>query len=174
MDTIVKNKIYTIDNFITNLECDNFIKQIDDKENIVNFTNTGQFKNDKYIDLELATYFYNKLISNNINLQLLRPNKLIMTGKYKEGNQFAIHTDTGLFYDKNKKEKSMYTLLIYLNDNFDQGETIFYNNNLIETIKIIPKKGMALLFHIDEFHKGNMVKNGTKYWIGCEIISNFI
>ena len=173
MKTIVSNKIYTFDNFLTTIECDDFIKQIDTKSNTTNFTNNGQFKNDKYIDIKLSQHFYDKIKSYNSKLELLRPNKLIMTAKYQPDQQFNIHTDTGLFYDKINQEKSMYTLLIYLNDNYDEGETVFYDNQFTETVKIIPKKGMGLLFHIDEFHRGNVVKNGKKYWIGCEIISKF-
>ena len=49
---------------------------------------------------------------------------------------------------------------MYLNDDFDGGETSIYNNNFEPIIQIKPKKGMSLLFDIDLWHKGNMVTNG--------------
>ena len=96
-----------------------------------------------------------------------------MTGKFTKNDKFGLHTDTGLFYDKDKKEKSLYTLLIYLNDGFEGGETVFYDNNFEETYRVKPEKGKALLFHIDLWHKASEILEGEKYWIGCEIISNF-
>jgi hypothetical protein len=60
--------------------------------------------------------------------------------------------------------------LIYLNDNYDGGETSFYTENFVHVTDIQPKIGTALLFNLDQWHKGNTVLNGDKYWIGCEII----
>lgn len=172
VNEIIKDKVWTFDNFLTKVECENYIKQIDEKKNKICFTNTGRFENDKYQDQNLAYYFYNKLpIKKQYNL--LRPNNLIMTGKYNFDQNFDLHTDTGLYFDKNKKEKSKYTLLIYLNDNYKGGETEFYDEDFEKIAEIVPKIGMALLFDIDLWHKGNKLINGTKYWIGCEIISNF-
>ena len=58
------------------------------------------------------------------------------------------------------KEMTRYTLLIYLNSNYEGGET--------NTIK--PETGKALIFDIDLWHSELPVINGEKYWIGCEII----
>jgi prolyl 4-hydroxylase len=171
------NKIITINNFLLFDECDKFIYDINNNQNIIPFTNSGIFKNNKYINANLSNYFYqkieNKLKDNNINISILRPNNLIMTGKYTNNQEFGLHTDTGLYYNKETNEKSRYTLLIYLNDNFNGGETEFYDDNFNSILKIIPKKGKALLFDIDMWHKGNQLIHGEKYWIGCEIISNF-
>jgi prolyl 4-hydroxylase len=166
------DKIFTFDDFLTNDECNYFINQINNKKNKRCFTDSGAFENDKYIDLELAQYFYNK-IKNLTDLQILRPNNLIMTGKYVSGDSFNLHTDTGLFYDRKNKEKSRYTLLIYLNDDFISGETEFYTEQFKKVLTIKPKKGKALLFDIDLWHKGNTIIEGNKYWIGCEIIGPF-
>jgi predicted 2-oxoglutarate/Fe(II)-dependent dioxygenase YbiX len=102
-----------------------------------------------------------------------------MTAKYKTGDEFGIHTDTGLCYDIENSIYSRnfisgnkvprYTVLIYLNDNFQGGQTIFYNDNFKETQVIIPKKGSALIFPMNIFHRGGKV-TGTKYWIGCEFV----
>ena len=96
-----------------------------------------------------------------------------MTGKYLSNNNFGLHTDTGLFYNKNTKEKSQYTLLIYLNDDFEGGTTSFFTDNFQPTVTIHPKQGTALLFDIDLWHKGDKLISGEKYWIGCELIAKF-
>lgn len=172
MNIIIKNNIWTFDNFLNEDECEKFIKQIDEKKDTVNFTNADIFKNDKYIDNKLTKYFFDK-IKNNLDIDILRPNNLIMSGKYVIGNKFGLHKDTGLHFDVIKREKSNYTLLIYLNDNFTGGNTIFYDDNFKEIASIKPKKGMALLFDISLWHKGCKLTEGEKYWIGCEIISKF-
>jgi prolyl 4-hydroxylase len=68
-----------------------------------------------------------------------------------------------------KEGPRYYTLLIYLNDDFEGGETVFPKINKF----VKPKKGKAVLFQsvdhrgviIDEaFHGGNPVSAGQK-WI---------
>jgi prolyl 4-hydroxylase len=166
--------IKTFTNVLTNDECEYFKNKIDNKRDVINFTNSGNFKNDKFIDIELATKLYNT-IPNDIILEnkILRPNKLIMTGMYTPNQSFGIHTDTGLYYNVNDKESSKFTYLIYLNDNFEGGETQFYDDYLIPTQTIFPQQGKGLLFDISLNHRGNLINNGNKYWIGIELISNF-
>jgi len=174
----IKNQIWTIDHFLTKQECRQFINQINTKSNKICFTNTGLFENDKYIDQSLATSFFEKIntlpkIKTLVTNPILRANNLIMTGKYLSNNNFGLHTDTGLFYNKNTKEKSQYTLLIYLNDDFEGGTTSFFTDNFQPTVTIHPKQGTALLFDIDLWHKGDKLISGEKYWIGCELIAKF-
>ena len=168
--------IYELDDFLTLDECNSFIYQIDNSKVKTNFTDSGKFDNKKWVDKQLAEQFYGKLKRYSINQgeRILRPNNLIMSGKYNVGDLFSLHTDTGLFYDLDAKEKSLWTLLIYLNDNFKGGETVFYDNYWKVDKIIKPKTGMAILFDIDLWHCGNQVVEGNKYWIGCEIIGKFI
>lgn len=53
---------------------------------------------------------------------------------------------------------------------FEGGETVFFDSNFKQTRTVVPKRGKALMFDIDLWHKGNEVTKGQKYWIGCEII----
>jgi hypothetical protein len=96
-----------------------------------------------------------------------------MTGNYCPGQEFNMHTDTGLFYDRKAQEKSRWTLLIYLNDDFEGGHTLFYDDAWKQTHDIEPVAGTALLFDIDLWHKGDVLQSGVKHWIGCEIIGVF-
>lgn len=162
-----------IDKFLTDEECDNYISLIEEKTKdvCVPFTNNTTNFNHKYVDNELAQIFYDKLV--NGPLDSTRANDLIMMSKYVEGEKFGLHTDTGLFYDSKSKTKSRYTMLIYLNDNFDGGSTVFYNNNFVITDTVVPKRGSCLIFDIDLWHEGQPISNGIKYWIGCEIIGSF-
>lgn len=174
-DEVINKVVKVVDNFLTDEECDNYIKLIEDIANSehkhVPFSDTACNFNHKYVDKTLAQIFYDKCLQKGILEDCCTgPNNLIMVSKYLKGENFGIHTDTGLYYNANEKTKTRYTLLIYLNDNFEGGKTVFYDNNFNITKTISPKRGSCLLFDIDLWHEGKEVTNGSKYWIGCEII----
>lgn len=174
--------IKVIDNFLSDEECNEYMNLIDDKSvsNVYNVPNvpnvsdiqeTKVFKH-KEINSKLSTKFFERfsVLEDLTKWNITGPNNLIKMSKYKNGQKLGIHTDTGLFYDKINKLKTRYTVLIYLNDNYENGHTVFYNDKF-EIIKdVVPKKGSCLIFDIDLWHEGQVVKNGQKYWIGCEFI----
>ena len=142
------------------------------------FTNTGNFDNKKWHDPLLASQFHQRLkevlgITDVLSPSLLRANSLVMTGRYKPGDSFNLHTDTGLYYNRETRTKSRWTLLIYLNDDFEGGTTEFFDDAWKPTRTVLPKAGTALLFDIDLWHRGVEVTKGEKCWIGCEIIGAF-
>jgi hypothetical protein len=96
--------------------------------------------------------------------------KYIMYAKVEQDKQFAIHTDTGCEYDDCQNKYSKFTTLTYLNDDYEGGNTIFYDKMFKETCRIIPRKGLTLCFDIDLFHAGGKVTRGTKYWVGTELV----
>jgi hypothetical protein len=174
--TYLDDKIITIGDFLCPTECNDFIDEINSVTNdqIHNFT-LNNFKNHKYIDHVLTKKIYTRLMyliheKTSLSIDTSRADKWIMTGKYDIDQEFGLHTDTGLYYNVESGEKARRTLLIYLNDNFDGGQTSFYDSDLNHLLDIVPKKGMMLMFDIDLWHKGSKVLSGTKYWIGCEII----
>lgn len=166
--------IHKLPQFLSVDECEAYIKLIKNNKVSRPFTDSGKFTNNKYIDLELSTLFYQKLQKYEIQDNILRPNNVIMTGKYVVGDVFSLHTDTGLYYDNEKQEKTQWTLLIYLNDDFTGGETIFYDDAWNVTDIIKPQRGSAILFDISLWHKANELLEGEKYWIGCEIIGKMV
>lgn len=163
------HQIFEINDLLTPEECNSFIHQIESKTNVIRFTTSSDFKNDKYKDMRLAQWFFNKLPENT---DFKRPFDLIITGMYVPGQSFGLHTDTGAYYNVQTKERSRYTMIIYLND-CKGGETQFYDNKGIPICRIKPKQGKCLIFDIDLFHQGLTVTKGNKYWIGMEIIGNF-
>ena len=166
--------IYELPNFITTDECDVLSEKII-AEHAPNFTNNGDFINKKWQDATLADKFWNKTgkYNNGVNIGL-GANDLIMAGIYNPGNSFAIHTDTGLYFNMQTNIKTCYTLLIYLNDDFEGGNTIFYNTSDWNISRIIkPEKGKAIIFDINLWHSGDKILSGCKKWIGCELIDRF-
>lgn len=96
--------------------------------------------------------------------------------QYEPGGKFIDHFDAYSETDEEYKNKMnrnagqrKSTFIVYLNDNFEGGETEFVNLGL----KIKPETGKAILFwNVDDQekilekskHRGNEVKNGEK-WI---------
>ena len=143
------SKIYRFDNFLNQEQCQeyiNFINKSIQNENQICFSNSADSINHKYVDLDLAQKFYNRIMEYNLDCNILRPNNLIMWAKYLPGSKFGLHTDTGLYYDHINKEKSTWTLLIYLNDDFDGGSTVFYNDDFKENVSVKPVKILKIYF----------------------------
>lgn len=165
--------VQTFPHFLSVDECATF-QQLIKTVNATNFTDSGAFTNKKWVDQALATLLYERLQEVDPSSRYLCANKLIMAGMYVPGNSFGLHTDTGLYYNRVNRTKSRWTLLIYLNDGFEGGETVFYDTETMrETHRIVPEVGKALLFDIDLWHSGAPLLSGEKHWIGCEIIGTF-
>lgn len=135
------------------------------------------FFNQKIICYETSKWLWKK-VSNKIenydnmkqDLGIQDVSKYTMSACYGPGGHFGLHTDTGLI-DDIKKLESKYTMLIYLNDNFEGGETVFYDDNFRKTVQITPKTGMALFFDISLWHKGCPIQTGEKYWVVTELMT---
>ena len=107
--------------------------------------------------MEKCVSLTDRPLTNCEHLQVLR---------YKPGGHYKPHQDT---FDDMKGNKRMYTIILALNDDYEEGETEFPNLNK----KYKLKAGDALFFHtLDNselmtskaLHGGRPVKSGEK-WI---------
>jgi prolyl 4-hydroxylase len=173
---IISETIFTIDDFWSSEECDILIsksEKIGYEPATVN-TEKGprliqEVRNNNriiYKDFELAHQLWTKLspyapksigYSKAIGL-----NELFRFYKYEPGQVFRRHRDQS--YIRGDVEASYYTFMIYLNDDYEGGETIF--NEVI----IRPKKGSALIFLHDLEHEGSEVRTGIKYVLRTDIM----
>ncbi|MBI1246962.1 proline hydroxylase [bacterium] len=85
--------------------------------------------------------------------------------KYEPGQSFAPHVDGR--YRRSDTEKSDFTFLIYLNDDFEGGGTRFFNPG---TFRVIPEKGSALFFHHPQLHEGEVIEKGVKYVLRSDVM----
>ena len=171
--------VFTIDNMYSDEELDMFltyVKNSSDKNR--SFTNSP-FKNGKMIEPDMANLMYDKIQKylpkiyidqNGIKWDFKKPVKYIFYSEIKDGQMFGIHTDTGSEYNECDNLYSKFTVLTYLNNDYEGGKTTFYNHDFIQTTSIQPKRGRTLVFDIDLYHKGEMVIKGTKHWIGTELV----
>jgi prolyl 4-hydroxylase len=94
--------------------------------------------------------------------QALGLNERFRFYRYDVGQYFAPHVD-GAFYRDNG-EQSLLTFMIYLNEEFEGGET-----NFGETC-IKPETGMVLIFDHGLLHEGCAVTKGRKYALRSDVM----
>lgn len=172
-------KIFTIDGLYTIEEISKFKAYVEDANKSNRTFTNSPFKNGKVVNPELSNMMYERIRhflpteyidKSNTCWKFLEAPKFIMYAKVNQGQRFGIHTDTGCEYDAHKNKYSKFTVLTYLNDDFEGGCTKFYDDCFNHTITIEPKPNRTLIFDIDLFHSGEPVTNGSKYWIGTELV----
>lgn len=83
--------------------------------------------------------------------------------RYEVGHHFGAHTDQS--YARGDA-RSLLTLLVYLDDDFEGGETEF----LDERRTIVPHTGDALWFQHALLHSGRAVTRGTKHVLRADVL----
>lgn len=84
--------------------------------------------------------------------------------RYEVGQKFSAHTDG--YYLRGNSERSLLTMIIYLNDGYTGGEAFFLKS---ETL-IAPKAGTLLLFTHSLWHEGRVVTAGRKYIMRTDVM----
>ncbi|OON66917.1 prolyl hydroxylase family protein [Hymenobacter sp. CRA2] len=89
-------------------------------------------------------------------------NELFRFYRYQRGHQFRGHFDES--YARSSTEASLFTFMMYLNDNFQGGDTAF------RAVRVRPRQGAALLFEHRLFHEGSEVRQGVKYVLRTDVM----
>ncbi|MBL0742046.1 prolyl hydroxylase family protein [Chryseolinea lacunae] len=168
--------IYTLDNFLTPEACLAFIQQTENLgyEPATIMTDHGprlaeHVRNNNRVmfkDVALAEQLWQRLgeqapapLSDSVAYGL---NELFRFYRYRPGQKFRKHRDAS--YIKSATEGSLFTFMIYLNDDFTGGETTF------NEIVVKPKTGSALIFRHALEHEGTEVLTGVKYVLRTDIM----
>ena len=114
-------------------------------------------------------YIYDKICGT---WKLDKINPWFRLCKYEPGGFFKKHLDSG-YHPKVHSHRSLITIMVYLNDDYQNGETIIYdinnNENDKEIFRLKAKPGDCLIFNQKILHEGNEVNNGIKYMIRSDI-----
>lgn len=122
----------------------------------------------------------------DLNFEAIGLNPLFRFSKYFPGDRFQAHVDAAYKRDMevdNFIVKSMYTINLYLNEDFADGHTRFYVSRIDRTIQgaIRPESGTCLLFrqppHAHYLHDGEEVgsctspdQRGCKYLLRTDVV----
>jgi prolyl 4-hydroxylase len=168
--------IFTVEDFLTRKECLDYIVQSEGigyelaKVNTASGAKvmTGVRNNNRafHNSEELAASLWDRVqpfvpaqLGNSTAIGL---NELFRFYRYQRGHQFKGHFDES--YVRNATEASYFTFMVYLNDNFQGGDTTF------RQLRIQPKQGMALVFLHSLYHEGSEVTQGVKYVLRTDVM----
>jgi prolyl 4-hydroxylase len=84
--------------------------------------------------------------------------------RYAPGQRFGPHYD-GAFI-RSRRERSLLTLMVYLNEGFAGGDTAFHDWD----VRVAPRTGMALIFQHQLLHEGCQLIEGTKYVLRSDVM----
>jgi prolyl 4-hydroxylase len=81
--------------------------------------------------------------------------------RYAGGERFAPHVDLS---HSDAQARSFLTVIFYLNDGFQGGETDFFGR------RVTPRRGAAILFPHELRHEGRPVFGGVKYVLRTDVM----
>ncbi|MGJ5204644.1 2OG-Fe(II) oxygenase [Bradyrhizobium sp. HKCCYLR20261] len=128
-------------------------------------------------DAGLASALYNRLSGYLAPLFLKKwtpcaRNERLRLYRYDVGQTFDWHLDG--YFERRNGERSHFTFMVYLNDDFEGGATSFkdgYGAAAVgDPFRITPQQGMALLFHHPIMHRGDRVTRGRKYVLRTDVM----
>lgn len=106
-----------------------------------------------------------RLVPATINHQsVVGLNERLRFYRYEAGQSFGLHRDG--YYKRSQSERSLLTLILYLNEAYSGGETFFADSESL----IAPQAGKALLFPHQLWHEGRAVTQGRKYILRTDVI----
>lgn len=177
--------IFTVDNFFTHDECEKYIRIGEDIgfEDALVSSPRGQVRrtdirnNERVMfeNEEIAAWLWERAAefvpSEYDDRPAVGVNELLRFYRYDPGQQFNWHQDFP--FERDNGEQSYLTFMVYLNDDFDGGETSFedsYSDDSFDEVRITPKQGMALFFEHATHHKGEPVTRGRKYVLRTDVM----
>ena len=98
-------------------------------------------------------------------LRLVGLNARFRMYRYRPGQRFEPHMDH--WYQASGNRITLYTVLVYFNDDFEGGETRFCEQ-LDETI--VPRRGLTAIFQHKIRHEGCPVRRGIKYAMRSDVL----
>ncbi|MBR0826865.1 2OG-Fe(II) oxygenase [Bradyrhizobium manausense] len=179
------DNIATIAGFLSAAECEDYVRlgEATGFEEAPITTSRGMIlmkdvrNNDRVMidDPERALALYRKL-SGELAPRFERTwtpvgfNERLRLYRYDVGQQFDWHRDG--YFQRPNGERSFFTFMVYLNDDYEGGATSFSDNgsSLGRPIRITPAMGMGLLFHHPIVHRGDPVVAGRKYVLRTDVM----
>ena len=179
-----------IDNFLTSEKCKELIdlsESIGYQEADISYTSGAKMNKDYrdnyrclVRDENLRLYLENLIkpyAPENLNyieqggvvkkLPLIKLSGNFRFYKYLPGQKFKKHRDSN---NLEEGGVSLITILIYLNDAEEGGETSVYDSTLSDKILVRAETGKMLLFDHSIAHTGEELKSGIKYVLRTDLI----
>ncbi len=172
--------IYVIDDFLSQEECADQIRRTEAVgyeeatiTTVSGFVIDKERRNNSRLmidDLAYARFLWERLLpfapSPVPRWEPVGLNERFRYYRYDPGERFKRHSDG--HYRRDNGEVSRFTFMVYLNDGFEGGETIFHFPG--DPIVVRPATGQALLFQHSLLHEGAAVIAGRKYVLRSDVM----
>jgi prolyl 4-hydroxylase len=158
-----------IDNILSPVECTYFMDIIAKSENKIERPDFASYYREKFVNHGFANEMFKRITPYLPNDErFLGVNEVFRISKYDEGGEFKLHKDG---FNQSSVGRSYLTLNIFLNDDFEGGETDFYMDDK-QTLRYSakPKAGRGALFYSQQYHCGNKVLSGKKYLLRTDVM----
>jgi hypothetical protein len=203
--TLIEDRAFLIHNFLSKEECAYYINNIETL-GLEDLTYGKHYRNNTRciaLSNEISEYLWERLkpfikpitVLPNDYKQIGKGYKLEGTWdpiglnpcwrfcKYTPGGHFGPHYDGP--YIINDNERSLQTLNLYLNSDFNGGSTNFVNENQSRLpgnngkyyadeknilLKIVPHTGLALIFNHHMLHEGQALESNVKYLMRSDVL----
>ena len=106
------------------------------------------------------------LVQDWFGWQVVGFNERLRFYRYGPGQKFAPHYDG--YYERDSGERSHFTFMVYLNDGFAGGSTVFHG--VRPALRVRPERGIALVFYHKQLHEGAPVEKGRKYVLRTDVM----
>lgn len=182
--------IMTVDNVFSHEECQQFIALSHQSDYSIAAISINRYQaevrtevrnNQRVIvdDVAFASQIFQRVkahLPEQLNgWDLLGLNERFRFYLYEAGQTFKPHYDAS--YEVNDWHSSQLTLLVYLSEDYEGGETIFYTDSgmrkpCVETRSacIHPQVGQILIFEHQQLHEGAPVLSGKKYVLRTDVM----
>jgi len=181
-EEVVGDSIFVIRDFLTPVECEGFIADSEARgyEAAAISTTFGALvrpevrNNNRVIfeDRELAAEWFARVLPALPEaIGDWRPvglNERFRFYRYDPGQTFRRHYDAP--YSRRNGEESVQTLMVYLNEGYEGGETAFFHPDDRPKAVIQPVQGMALVFYHQQVHEGATVVASRKYVLRTDVM----
>jgi prolyl 4-hydroxylase len=163
--------IWELDNIYSREECDSFIQLIESNRPKIATNNPAYRNQDRVmIDDPVAADDLFERIKHSLpekigEFELLGVNERLRFYRYSRGQNFSPHMDH--WHQSGDNEISLLTILVYLNSEFEGGETRFMEQ--IDAI-VIPEPGKVAIFQHKIRHEGCEVLSGLKYAFRTDVM----
>lgn len=167
-----------IDGLLTPEECERFIRVLDNEDLIlVDRGDLATYQRGLWISEAFADELYRRLqphLPADVRAEVVRCNEYFRFSKYEAGQEFKLHTD-GTNLDR-LGNVSQYTVNIFLNSEFEGGETDFFqgvgsgHTGGGGNTRALPLVGRAAVFDRGILHCGNRVISGVKYLLRTDLM----
>jgi len=151
--------------------CDELVRYIESAQPQLASENVGYRNQDRVIrdDVGLARTLFERIAPHLPatigRLRLKGLNERLRLYRYRPGQQFTPHTDH--WYQPDARNITLLTVLFYLNEGFQGGETRFMDQ---VTDLVVPQTGLAAVFQHKVDHEGCLVRHGVKYAMRADVL----